>query len=212
MIIAATTPEEGSDMSAGPAKSHVRGVAVRDRLLAVATDLFTSAGARSTGVDEIVARSGIAKSSLYRWFPTKDDLVIAFLQQRNAAFWEQWDAVREAHRDDAAAELEAQLTWISNYIGGPRFRGCPFLNTTAEYADPDHAVRASCRANKAELRRRLADLSVRLGAPAPDELADQLLLVIDGAFADSQVFGDDGPHAMLVKTGRALVAAAVASR
>ena len=199
-------------MTTDQVRSHVRGAAVRDRLLAVATELFTSAGARPTGVDEIVARSGIAKSSLYRWFPTKDDLIIGFLAQRNAAFWEQWDMVRDEHRGDAAAELEAQLVWINEYIRGPRFRGCPFLNTTAEFADRDHAVRASCRANKSELRRRLADLSLRLGAPAPDELADQLLLVIDGAFADSQVFGDDGPHAVLVKTGRALVAAALAPR
>lgn len=199
-------------MTADQAKSHVRGVAVHDRLLAVATELFTSAGARPTGVDEIVARSGIAKSSLYRWFPTKDDLIIEFLEARNAAFWEQWDAVAAAHRDDAAGELEAQLVWISDYISSPGFRGCPFLNTTAEFADRDHPVRASCRANKAELRRRLADVSLRLGAPTPDELADQLLLVIDGAFADSQVFRDGGPHAALVTAGRALVAAAQASR
>jgi len=184
-----------------------RGTAVRDKLVDVADELFTARGASNVGVDEIVASSGIAKSTLYRWFPAKDDLVVAYLRRRDADFWVQWDTVAARH-PDPHDELVGQLRWIRAYIGSPRFRGCPFLNTTAEFAAPDHPVRHACLANKAELRRRLTDLARRLAVADPAGLADQLTLVVDGAFASSPVFGDDGPQARLVDAGRALVAAA----
>lgn len=187
---------------------QVRGVAVQSRLVDTADDLFTAKGAASVGVDEIVSTSGVAKSTLYRWFPTKDDLVVAYLRRRDARFWEQWDKVARRHSDDPLDELTAQLDWIRSYIAGPHFRGCPFLNTTAEFAAADHPVRAASRANKLELRRRLADLVAELDVVDPGALADQIVLVVDGAFATSQVFGAGGPQVRLVEAGRALVDAA----
>jgi AcrR family transcriptional regulator len=185
-----------------------RGAAVRDALLDVASDLFRESGASAVGVDEIVARSGIAKSTLYRWFPTKDDLIIAFLRHRDELFWEQWDRTAARHGADPGSELEAQLQWLAEYIASPDFRGCPFLNTTAEFADAGHAVRAVCRAHKQELRARLLALCERLEVDDAASLADQLALAIDGAFSVSQVYGAGGPHGQLVATGRTLIAAA----
>ena len=189
-------------------RKQVRGQAVRRELVAAADGLFMSKGASNVGVDEIAATSGIAKSTLYRWFPTKDDLVVEFLAQRDDAFRRQWDAVASEHAGSPLDELTAQLEWICRYIASPRFRGCPFLNTTAEFADPTHRVRAAAQGNKVDLRRRLTDLAARRDVADPAALADQLVLVIDGAFATSQVFGDDGPQRRLVEAGRALVAAA----
>lgn len=189
-------------------RKQVRGQAVRRELVAAADRLFTSKGASNVGVDEIAATSGIAKSTLYRWFPTKDDLVVEFLARRDGAFRRRWDAVAREHAGRPLDELTAQLEWICRYIASSRFRGCPFLNTTAEFADPTHRVRAAARANKAELHRRLSSLAERLDVADPAALADQLVLVIDGAFATSQVFGDDGPQRRLVDAGQALVAAA----
>jgi AcrR family transcriptional regulator len=195
-------------MTASRARKQVRGAAVRSELVAAADGLFTAKGASNVGVDEIAATSGIAKSTLYRWFPTKDDLVVEYLTQRDDAFRQTWDAVAREHEGRPLDELMAQLDWIRRYIAGPRFRGCPFLNTTAEFADAGHRVRAAARANKADLRRRLTELAERLDVAEPDALADQLVLVIDGAFATSQVFGDDGPQRRLVDAARALVDAA----
>jgi AcrR family transcriptional regulator len=189
-------------------EKQVRGPAVRGRLVEVADELFTAKGASNVGVDEIVANSGIAKTTLYRWFPAKDDLVVEYLATRDAAFWQVWDEVSARHPDDPHDELVAQLEWIEAYIGSRRFRGCPFLNTTAEFADAEHKVRAAARANKAELRRRLHELAQRQDARDPAALADQLVLIIDGAFATSQVFGRGGPQIHLIDAGRALVAVA----
>ena len=195
-------------MAARRERKQVRGPAVRNELMVAADDLFTTKGASNVGVDEIAATSGIAKSTLYRWFPTKDDLVVAFLAQRDDAFRQQWDAVAREHEGRPLDELIAQLEWIRRYIASPGFRGCPFLNTTAEFADAGHRVRAAARANKAELHRRLTELADRLDVAEPSVLADQLVLIIDGAFATSQVFGEDGPQHRLVDAARILVEAA----
>jgi AcrR family transcriptional regulator len=190
-------------------RKQVRGPAVRGELLAAADDLFTAKGASNVGVDEIAATSGIAKSTLYRWFPTKDELVVEFLARRDAAFWGFWDAVAGQHAGRGPFdELVAHLEWIRAYIASPFSRGCPFLNTTAEFADAAHPVRAAARGNKGELRDRLVALARRLDVADPVPLAEQLVLVIDGAFATSQVFGPDGPQDRLVEAARVLIAAA----
>ena len=192
-----------------PGPRQRRGVAVREALVDVAGDLFRERGVNTVGIDEIVARSGMAKSTLYRWFPSKDDLIVAFLQRRDAMFWAQWDRVAQEHVDDPDGELDAQLTWILAYIRTPQFRGCPFLNTTAEIADPTHPSGPVVRENKARLRENLVGICERLGvgAGAP-ALADRLQLAIEGAFAISQVLGEEGPQDQLVAMGRDLVAAA----
>jgi AcrR family transcriptional regulator len=77
----------------------------RDKVFEVAADLFYRKGVRAVGVDEIVKTADVAKISLYRSFPSKDDLVVAYLEDRNASFWRQWDDTFARHRDDPRAQL-----------------------------------------------------------------------------------------------------------
>jgi AcrR family transcriptional regulator len=180
----------------------------RDKILSTARELFYQQGIRAVGVDTIIARAAIAKTSLYRWFTTKDDLIAAFLSEENADFWAQWDKVAAKHPGAARTELSDQLKWIRAYIGSPRFRGCPFLNATAEFPEAAHPGRVVCRAHKAELRRRLLALVEQLGVCQPESLADQLVLLIDGAFASCQVLGKSGPARLLEDAAAALIGAA----
>jgi AcrR family transcriptional regulator len=159
------------------------------------------------GVDTIVEQSGAAKTSLYRWFPTKDDLIAAFLERENAEFWAYWDKVAAKYSGQPREELVAHLQWIAAYICGKKFRGCPFLNAAAEFPNPAHKARAVCRANKSELKRRLAHLAGAMGASEPERLGNQLALLIDGAFANSQALGKSDPTAELLSAGEALVEA-----
>src|SRR5712691_7063594 len=94
-----------------------RGTEVRDRILATASDLFYQNGIRAVGVDLVVEKAGVAKTSLYRHFGGKDDLVVAFLQRMDQDFWKTWDKVTEQHPDDARAQLNAQLDWIGQRAG-----------------------------------------------------------------------------------------------
>jgi AcrR family transcriptional regulator len=181
---------------------------VRDRILDTATDLFYREGVRAVGVDLVVERSGVAKTSLYRHFKTKDDLVVAMLVREDVSYWSQWDRVAADAKDDAAQELRTHVEWIARDIAEPKYRGCPFLNVATEFPAPDHPARAVAVRHKSELRRRLLGLTKRLRIEKPAELADQLVLVIDGAYVSGQLIRQKGPAQSLARATRALIASA----
>ena len=183
-------------------------VSVRERILETAATLFYQEGVRAAGVDLVVERSGVAKTSLYRHFATKDDLVVAFLEREDAEYWAAWDGVSAQHQDDAAAELHAHLRYIAEHIAAPKYRGCAFLNVATEFPSPSHPARAVAKRNKLELHRRLGVLAKKMGTRAPEELADQLVLLIDGAYMDGPLLGKKGPVHALVAAGLALTLAA----
>jgi AcrR family transcriptional regulator len=183
-------------------------VDVRERILETASALFYRRGVRAVGVDLVVEEAGVAKTSLYRHFRTKDDLIAAFLHREDEDFWKCWDNTTQIHRSDAEAELEAQLKWIGERVSRPNYRGCPQINVAAEFPDLDHPARAVATEHKRELQRRLRGLAERLQAERPDELATQLSLLINGAFVSSQMFAGDEATSVLLATSRALVASA----
>lgn len=193
------------DLPDGPPHNQAQ---VRDRILETASALFYRRGVRAVGVDLVVEEAGVAKTSLYRYFKTKDDLIAAFLEREDEAFWNCWDSVAQRQQTDAKAELEAQLAWIGERVGRPNYRGCPQLNVAAEFPDPAHPARAVATAHKNELRRRLKQIAERLHARRPDELASQLALLINGAFVSSQIFSADEATPVLLAASRALTAAA----
>jgi AcrR family transcriptional regulator len=198
----------GKSAMASVASPTPASVDVRQRILETASALFYRRGVRAVGVDLVVEEAGVAKTSLYRHFRTKDDLIAAFLNKEDADFWKCWDNTTQRHRSSAEAELEAQLKWIGERVGRPNYRGCPQLNVAAEFPDLDHPARAVATAHKKELRRRLRDLAERLRAKRPDELAGQLSLLINGAFVSSQIFSAEEATPILLATSRALIASA----
>jgi AcrR family transcriptional regulator len=181
---------------------------VRERVLETASVLFYNRGVRAVGVDLIVEEAGVAKTSLYRHFRTKDDLVASFLEREDADFWDTWDRVAERHKDNAAAELNAHLDWIAERLNRPNYRGCPQLNVAAEFPDSDHPARSVAAEHKRELRLRLQKIAERLRVKRPDELAGQLSLLINGAFVSSQVLASDEANPLLRATAHALITAA----
>jgi AcrR family transcriptional regulator len=184
-------------------------LSARDRILNVACDLFYHQGVRAVGIDTIIATAGVAKMSLYRAFPSKDDLVAAYLERRNVEYWERWDRTLADHPDDPRAQLEALLDSIMRRTLADAYRGCPFLNTATEFPGSTLPADAVIRANKREVNERLRTLAAAAGARDPRELADQLQLLIDGAYSAGQAMGADGPSGALASAGRVLIAAAV---
>ncbi len=184
---------------------------VRDKILAAAADLFYKQGVRAVGVDLVVEKAGVAKTSLYRHFGTKDDLVVAFLQRMDHDFWQTWDTVTAQHVDDARAELTAQLDWIGERAGQPEYRGCPQLNIAAEFPEVDHPARKLATAHKRELRRRLKVIAERLHCAAPDALAGQLAVLINGAFVSTPLYEPGEATMLLQRAADAVIAAHVAA-
>jgi len=183
------------------------GAEVRDKILETASALFYRRGVRAVGVDLVVEEAGVAKTSLYRHFGTKDDLVAAFLAREDRDFWGTWERVAERHEDDAAAELDAHLRWIGERVGRPHYRGCPQINVAAEFPEADHPARKVAADHKREMRRRLKGIAERLGVRRPDELAAQLALLINGAFVSPQLLDPGEAVPLLRRTAQALVAA-----
>ncbi|MXQ14022.1 TetR/AcrR family transcriptional regulator [Microvirga makkahensis] len=180
---------------------------LREKILETASRLFYRRGVRAVGVDLVVAEAGVAKTSLYRHFRTKDDLVAAFLAREDQDFWSTWDAVTEQHKDDPQAELDAHLEWIGERVGRPNYRGCPQINVAAEFPEADHPARKVAATHKRELRHRLKGIAERLGVGRPDEVAGQLALLINGAFVSSQMLETGEAIALLRQAADALIAA-----
>jgi len=165
----------------------------REHVLEVAHELFYWQGIRATGVDQVAAEAGVASTTLYRLFDSKDELVAAYVSR---AFEQtrEWvgEAVRGAGpdpRDQILAIFDAQARKIQPEL----CRGCVFLMTIAEFPDrtlPGH--RFSVEA-KVWLRALFRDLTAQLGLPDPRAVADQLILVVEGVHASAQSLGPDGP-------------------
>ena len=168
-----TRPRRGA-----PAKGEA---SARERILATANDLFYREGIHATGVDTVVERSGVSKTSLYRVFRSKDELIAAFATERDRLFWAWWDQLEEKYAGEPRALLEALLSRIAKLIGHSTYRGCPFLNLMTELPDSDHPGRIIGRDNKAEMHRRLATIVAELGVSDPDRVASQMALLINGA-------------------------------
>lgn len=196
-----------------PAPTHASGplaepLHVRDRLLNTAAELFYREGVRAVGIDLVVARSGVAKTSLYRHYPSKDDLVVAFLKREDAAYWRDWEGIASRHAEDPQTELLAHVDWIARYVVTPDYRGCAFLNVATEFPESNHPARQVALAHKLELARRVSELTRRMQVPRSHMLAEQLVLLIDGAYVNGQLFGKRGPVAAFAEAARALVSQA----
>lgn len=195
-------------MPKSAATADLGAIDLREKILETASDLFYRLGVRAVGVDLVVEKAGVAKTSLYRHFRTKDDLIAAFLEREDLDFWRTWDRVAALHAKDAKAELDAQLGWIGERVGKQNYRGCPQINVAAEFPEADHPARKVAKAHKRELRRRLKVIAERLKVAATDELAGQLAVLINGAFVSTQLFEPGEATPLLRHAVEALTAAA----
>lgn len=181
---------------------------VRERILDTASTLFYQRGVRAVGVDLVVQEAAVAKTSLYRYFPTKDDLIVAFLEREDLEFWALWDSVAAQHADDPAGELAAHMRWIGERLGRANYRGCPQINVAAEFAEQEHPARQVAQRHMLALRRRLQEIARRLGVARPEPLAAQLALLVNGAFVSSALLSAEEATDVLLGALQALLAAA----
>jgi len=180
---------------------------VRERIVDTASKLFYQRGVRAVGVDLVVQEAAVAKMSLYRYFPTKDDLIVAFLEREDREFWDLWDRVAARH-PDPADELQAHMRWIGERLARENYRGCPQINVAAEFAEQDHPAREVARRHMQMLRSRLQDIVKRLNVARPKPLAAQLAVLVNGAFVSSGLLGPEEATGVLLGALKALLASA----
>ena len=176
-----------------------------ERIFEVAADLFYRQSIRSVGVETIVKQADVSKITLYRNFESKDDLIVAYLENRNAEYWHMLDRLMEKE-SGPRARLRLLVDYIADRASTPGYRGCPFINYAAEFPDASHPGHGIVAANKQEMRQRLLSLAQAMKAKRPAQLADALFLLIEGAYASSQTLGGrKGPAACLSWAAEALV-------
>ncbi len=178
-----------------------------DRIRKTAREMFYRDGIRAVGVDAIVTQAGVTKPSLYRSFSSKDELAATYLRDYDAEFWARFDAACAAHPGDPRAQLLEYLRGMAARAVQNGYRGCGLTNAAVEYPDSDHPARAVAVAHKQELRRRLNAMTAGMGASDPEALADGLLLLIEGAFVSSQLFGQGGPAGRVAEMADKLIQA-----
>lgn len=158
-------------------KSDPSGTPARQRLLETATRLFYAGGIHAVGIDRIIAEAGVAKATFYSHFPSKDDLVVAYLEDQDRIGRA---AVAALPPQPPRKRLAAILGRISTAAVAGDYRGCPFLNAAAEYADPASPVRRAIEARRAWYHGVLREQLVADGDPAPEVSAALLVALSDG--------------------------------
>jgi AcrR family transcriptional regulator len=186
---------------------HGTARAPRDRLLDTAGRLFYRHGFQAVGIDRILAESGVAKMTLYRHFASKDELIAAYLERADREFWA-WAESAMSGAPTPEGRLLALLDALARHATGPECLGCPFQGAALAFPDLEHPAHRRAVQNKLAVKDRLATLAKEAGLRAPESLAAQLLLLMDGAWVAARVFGPgESPAATVGAAGRALVEA-----
>jgi AcrR family transcriptional regulator len=178
----------------------------RERILQTAERLFYRDGYHAVGVDTIIAESGVAKMSLYRHFPSKDDLIAAYLERANEQLLAWMEGLIAPHRSPRRA-LEAVFDGVAKLASSPECLGCAFVGAAAEFPEPDHPGHRVALEHKRAVVDRLRRLAEDASARDPEALAEELLLVMDGAWSAARVFGPGSHGRRAAAAARALIAA-----
>lgn len=190
-------------------KKSKNNLSLRDRILSTAGDLFFQQGYRATGINQVIDESGVAKATFYNHFPTKADLCLAYLQERNSSEYTSIAAFlqeKETPRDRFLGVIESIEPWLE----ANGLRGCAFLNMVAEVPDPRNLLRQEGIKHYEKLRRLIRGLAHELfesdrscyGHLDPDRVTDDYLVILGGAIAMSEIYHETWPVKQAVEMVR----------
>jgi AcrR family transcriptional regulator len=165
----------------------------RERILAAASDRFTRQGVGATGVDALIESAGVAKATFYRHFPSKDDLIVAWLRDPRTRWIERIRAEVEEAATPPAEVIPAFFGAVADWLEGDGARGCPYLDTAIGMADLAQAARTVVREYLAEVEGYLRDQLVAIGRTDANTLAPQLYALLAGGITLSVAAGDITP-------------------
>jgi len=161
----------------------------RDELVEAAMKIFYRNGFHNTGLDLIQQESGISRMTLYNHFKSKDELIVAALRRRDEIFRNQLMKFVESHSVDPIARVLAIFDYHESWFKQDDFQGCMFINASAEFCDPDCPARRVAAEHKLEVIRYLQVLCAAGKLDNPEELAQQISLLIEGSIVNAQVVG-----------------------
>jgi AcrR family transcriptional regulator len=152
-----------------------------ERIIAIASGLFETRGIQASGVDTIIAEAGIAKATLYKYFPSKNLLITAYLRDKSDRFYD-WINTRLASKKANSIEILITLCeLVEQWISTPEFHGLPFHIASVEFPDPEHPINQYSAVLAVELQGYLSKIAEVAGAKDPQALGQQLTILFEGA-------------------------------
>lgn len=161
------------------------------RLVNAAAELFLRDGINATGIAAVAGHAGVSKMTLYAHFASKDELIVAYLDQRN----ETWNRAVDASLASLCGPAEKLLGLFDLYrewLLKGNARGCAYVNCAAEFPERDHPVRLAVSRHKQSVRDHLSALAGAAGLDNPERVAQRLFLLLEGAFVTGALENDDG--------------------
>jgi len=166
----------------------------KDHLLQTALKLFNVHGFHATGIDRVQAESGVSKTTMYKYFKSKDELIKAVLEMRHEQFGS-WFTERviniseERYPDHEYGKLMAMFDAVDEWIHSDTFFGCNFINASAEFSAIEHPIRVYSAQHKLDLAKYIQTCIAGLSESDSDELAKEILLLLDGAIVSAHTTG-----------------------
>ncbi|MFC1408107.1 TetR/AcrR family transcriptional regulator [Streptacidiphilus sp. N1-12] len=181
----------------------------RERLLTAANELFYEEGVHTVGIDRVIERAGVAKATLYSAYGSKDELIRAYLSVRHELRRRRLTEAVARH-DTPREQLLAVFDALGEAFAEPGYRGCAFANASAE-ARPDSSITEVSDDVRRWVRELFTDLGTAAGAADPAQLAQQLVVLYDGAGLKARMDRDPGAAATARGIAALLIDAATAA-
>jgi len=180
---------------------------VRESLIQAATELFYAEGLRAVSVEKVIEKAGTTKVTFYRHFKSKDDLVVAHLEARAQQERDGVDGAIAAADGDPDRVFQLIAGQLGEMACQQGFRGCPFINAAAEYPDPTSRVRVTVDEHRAWCKSAYQRIVEPLGLDDPKAVADDLMLIRDGAMVAGYLDDAEALAASFLRSARALTRA-----
>jgi AcrR family transcriptional regulator len=167
----------------------------RDHLVSVAQRLFCARGFHAVSVDDVLQEAGVARMTLYKNFDSKEELILATLEQEDKHFRQWLVSFVETRSQRPAQRIGNLFAGLEQRFRAEGYYGCAFIRASIEFPDINHPVHALARAHKEMIRSYLRGLASQVNADQPAQLAEQIYLLFEGAIVAAQLHGDPWPAA-----------------
>ena len=174
-------------------RSHRTGASARERLLAAASQLFHEGGIQATGVDAIISAAGVAKATFYRHFPSKDHLVVAWLQDTRTNWLVGIRRVAEKRASSPAEVIPLLFDAAAEWFEADGYRGCPYLNASVELTDQAHPALPVVRGFLEFVAAQFAEVAAAAGQPDPEAAGRELKILMSGAITQALAYHSAAP-------------------
>ncbi|MHA1566582.1 MAG: TetR/AcrR family transcriptional regulator [Alphaproteobacteria bacterium] len=182
----------------------------RDHLVDTALELFYEHGFHATGIDKLLQKAGVAKMTLYKHFKSKDELILAALRRRDELFRNWFMRRVEVLSAEPEGRLAVLFDVLEEWFVQPGYHGCMFINAAAEFSDCSHPIHGVSAEHKLAMVRYVQEICVAAGAKDAEALANQLVLLMEGAICMSYVARQQAAARHAKEAGNILVRASLA--